>query len=905
MTSRDSIFRQRAALALICLLAAGMLRADEARDLLGRGEALYQAGKWKDAAEIYAEILSRHPNSSCAALALYSHGWALYQTNEFASSLADYRAFLEKYPEHDLAPECRLKSADCMRQLKRFDEALRTYDQLGAACGRLLPEALAGRGWVFCAQLKFEAAQTVFREAAQVCSNDARAAAHLFNAGNAALEGRQPAVAAELFTQVQQQWPTNALARPALYWQAVALFRQERLDDAAAKLDLLRQVGVPTELAADAALLLAQVQDTRHRYLEAAVSYAAVVTNFPGRPPAETAALALVTALEKAGDLPAAGAAAATFVRNYPANSQRLAIRFLIGEYRYRLADYAGAAAELEKFAADNPTNDLTASALHKAGWCWWNLKQPAQARKLFAQVVAKFGKSPLAVDAAFMQARAAEEGGDAAGAFEAYAGAVRLGRDGETAHRAALALIRLDQAARRYDDALTKADAFLASHADGISLAWARLYRGDALLALGRLPEALRAYQEASGAEPAVASGAGYGMAWVLRRQGRHLEAAGMFDKVAAGASAYAADAMFWAARSHEDAGQFDAASVSYANCLQQTPPSPHADEAAYRQAYCLWQTRKPDDAERLYNAVIQDRAASPFAANALYDLAWVMLEQGKKPEARRRFEEFARLYPKHLLAPDAHFRIGELVCEQEEFATAAAHYETAAAAQVAFRDKALFKLAWTREKLARKDEAAQTYLRLARQFPRSEYAPEASFQAGEILHGQGRFDDARVAFAAVGDSLFSEKAACRVADCWRATSRHAEAIETYGQVLSRWPQGACRLPALLGRGDERRALGAPADALADYDEVAKGGGETREAAQAALGAGYCWFALKNWELAARSFLKVDVLFGFEDLKPEALTMAGKSWEQAGDAAKAAMYRADVQKRYPKYHAP
>ena len=66
-------------------------------------------------------------------------------------------------------------------------------------------------------------------------------------------------------------------------------------------------------------------------------------------------------------------------------------------------------------------------------------------------------------------------------------------------------------------------------------------------------------------------------------------------------------------------------------------------------------------------------------------------------------------------------------------------------------------------------------------------------------------------------------------------------------------------------------------------------------------LGQGHCWFALKKWEDAARCFLKVDVLYGFDELKPEALVMAARSWEQAGDAEKAAMYRADLKKRFPK----
>ena len=574
---------------------------------------------------------------------------------------------------------------------------------------------------------------------------------------------------------------------------------------------------------------------------------------------------------------------------------------FLVGEFRYRQMDYAGAAPELERFVRAYPTNELAAAALHKAAWCCWNLKQVARARELFAAVGADYAKSPLAVEAAFMKGRAAEAAGDAVAAMDAYNEAVRIGKDNDTAQRAAVELIRLDQATRRYEAALTRAEAFLASHTTVPLLPRVRLYRGEALLELGRLPEALQAYQQVGESDPVAAAGAGYGAAWVLRRQGRHAEAADAFAMVVAGASTFAADAQFWAARSHEDAGHFDAANLAYGACLRQTPPGAHADEAAYRQAYCLWQTHKPDDAERLYSTMIQERAASPFAANALYDLAWVMLERGKKNESRQRFEEFTRQYPKHLLAPDAHFRIGELACAKEEFAIAATHYEIAAAAQVSFRDKALYKLGWAREKLGQNEAAVQSFLRLARQFPRSEFAPEAHYRAGCLLQVTNQFNEARASFAAVTDSPFSEKAACSVAVCLQAMGKHTEAAEAYGQVLAQWPHGECRVQALLGRACERRALGAFADAIADYTEVSNVSGEAIEAAQALLGQAHCWYALKKWEDAARCFIKVDVLYGFDELKPEALAMAARSWEQAGDAAKAALYREELKKRFPK----
>jgi TolA-binding protein len=867
----------------------------------GRAEALYRASDWKGAADAYGALLARYPAGRYALPALYSRGWALFQAGTYEGALQDFRNFAQKYPTNALAAECQLKAGDALRQLGRGDDALQAYDQARAAGPRLAPEALAGKAWVLYGRRDFAAAQAAFREAAQACGREPRAAPHLFNAGNAALEAKEPAAAAELFGQVQQEWPAHELARAAIYWQAVALLRLGKADEAASKLALLRQVGVPAPLAADTALLLAQAQDARHRYAEAAALYASVVTNFPGLAVAEAAAAGSAVALEKAGKLPEAETAALAYLQQFPAGEQRIAMQFLVGEYRYRQGKYAEAAPEFERFAATNTTHELAAAALHKAAWCRWNLRQPERARELFGAVLASYGRSPQALDATFMQARAAEACGDPAAAAAGYEAAVRLGRDNETAQRAAVELIRLDHAAKRHEAALRKADAFLASHATGAVLPLARLYRAEALLELNRLPEALEAYRQVGDSDPAAAAGAAYGCSWVLRRQNRHAEAAESFGRVAAGNSTYAADAQFWAARSLEDEGRLDAASAAYGVCLRQTPPNAHADEAAYRQAYCLWQTRKPDDAERLYSAVLRDRTASPFAANALYDLAWVMLEQGKKGEARQRFEEFTRLFPKHLLAPDAHFRSGELAFEKEDYTAAAASYETAAAAQVAFRDKALYKLGWTREKLRQRDAAIETFLRLAQLFPRSEYAAEARYRAGLLLQEAGKFDDARAAFAAVGDSVLAEKAALAVADCWRAAGRPSEAAAAYGHVLEKWPQGESRAAALAGRAAARRAGGQFAEAAADYAEAAKLGGESLDAARATLGQAHCWFALRKWEEAARAFAKVDVIFAFDELKPEALAMAAKSWEQAGDAEKAALYRAERKKRFPK----
>jgi tetratricopeptide (TPR) repeat protein len=161
------------------------------------------------------------------------------------------------------------------------------------------------------------------------------------------------------------------------------------------------------------------------------------------------------------------------------------------------------------------------------------------------------------------------------------------------------------------------------------------------------------------------------------------------------------------------------------------------------------------------------------------------------------------------------------------------------------------------------------------------------------------GRHDQALAVLAGIQEGAFAEHAALLKAESLRATNRQREALEAYDHLLKTWPEGSFRLAAQLGRAHSLRAVGAHRDALEAYAAVAAAApGEN--AAQATLGQGYCHYALQQWDEAAKSFLKVDILYGYENLKKEALTQLVQTWEKAGDADKAARYRNELAQRYP-----
>jgi len=869
----------------------------------GEAESLYQAKDWAAAGKAYAAVLARYPEGKYAAQSIYSCGWAAFMAGDFAAAAGHFEKFGQRFAAHELAGECRLKLADSLFKQKRLDEALAAYERVKSDRPALNADALVGRAWCLHEKRQFEAAIAAFRQAAQALGQEPRAAICLFNAGNAAIAAGQFGAAAESFAQLRHDWPAHELARPSAYWLALSQLRQGKHAEAQAALDTLQQAGgPPAELVADTLMLQAEARTARQEHVAAAELYARVIREHAAHPLAGDAAVGRVLALEKSGDVAGAEAAAAAFVEDYPKHAQLAVMRFLIGEYRYRLQKYVDALPAFDAFLKESPRHEFAADALFKSGWAAFHLKDYVRAGAFFGELAARFAASPLAADAAFMSGRAADEAGNAVAAAQAFGTAVRLGGGTNVpAQRAALEIIRLDQRAGRYDAALRGTEAFLNAHANaGPRQAYAWLYKGEALYELGRFADALEAYARVGADEATAAAAAVHGRAWANRKLSRHAEAATLFAQLASAATPEAAQALFWAARSWEDAGKPDQALPLYDDLLKRAEGRAHAADAAYHRALCIWRVKGAAAAESAYVAWLAAYPDNRLAPAALYDLAWGLQEQKKTDAARQRFEELVARFPKDELALDACFRLGEIAYDRQAYAEAAKAYESALATNLPFADKVLYKWGWACEKSDKPEQALAVFQRLARDFPRSELCDEARYRQGRLLQALGRMDEAADAFAAVGGGAFAERAAFGGAECRRLTGRHKEALAAYDALLKQWPKGEVRVQAMLGRGHSLRALGANQDAVDAFAEVIRST-DTLEAAQAVMGQGYAHMAMGAWEEAAKAFLKVDILYGYDEIKPEALDMLVKTWEKAGDTAKAAKYRSEREQRFPR----
>lgn len=99
-----------------------------------------RATEFDRAAKLYAQFLTRYPQSGYVPLALYWQGNAMYATRNYKPAIESYRKLLAQAPKHPRAPEALLAVANCQLELKdakaaktSLQELVKTYPQSEAA----------------------------------------------------------------------------------------------------------------------------------------------------------------------------------------------------------------------------------------------------------------------------------------------------------------------------------------------------------------------------------------------------------------------------------------------------------------------------------------------------------------------------------------------------------------------------------------------------------------------------------------------------------------------------------------------------------------------------------------------------------------------------------------------------
>ena len=265
------------------------------------------------------------------------------------------------------------------------------------------------------------------------------------------------------------------------------------------------------------------------------------------------------------------------------------------------------------------------------------------------------------------------------------------------------------------------------------------------------------------------------------------------------------------------------------------------------------------------------------------------------QKDQAIAAYEKLVTGYPDTEVLGHALFELGNLLYDAKRFKEAIPRYEAAAARTVKeLQPKVYYKLglAYLEEKVPGK--AADAFSKLVAEFPQSSLAPEGQYRLGRALQLQGKRAAAIQAFqkaiAAKPGKELTELAMFYTAECYRDEGNWAKGITAYKSAIARFPQSPLIQQMRYGKGVCAQHLGAYRDAVEAYKAVISGPG-TETAARAQFGLAECSMLQGRYQEAIKEFLRIEILYGFDEWRAAGVYMAGKCAEKMKDKDRARTY--------------
>ena len=109
--------------------SAGATPSSEASDFQN-AQALYQAGKYREAFGAYEKFLQTYPNSSHAPEAQYALGFTQFSLKNYKAAMNTQQKLIRQYPTHARVPDAMLSIANSQIQLSDVEGAKQTLRTL-------------------------------------------------------------------------------------------------------------------------------------------------------------------------------------------------------------------------------------------------------------------------------------------------------------------------------------------------------------------------------------------------------------------------------------------------------------------------------------------------------------------------------------------------------------------------------------------------------------------------------------------------------------------------------------------------------------------------------------------------------------------------------------------------------
>ncbi len=335
-----------------------------AESLFWAAESAFQLNQLQESRQLLSNYLNDYPTGKHVNAAYYSLGWTQFKAGEFEGAIGNFRRFLDRYTDESSAipykSDATMRLADSYFALKRYDEAINAYQQLGEA----------GADYT------------------------------LYQIGKANANSGRTANAVTTFRSLVDGYPQSELREEAMYSIGEAQFQEGSYLDAVASFQQLVSAYPNDPLAAKAQYAIGDAQFNSGDMESAVISYRRVLDNYPTSPVAADAAASLQYTFIALGDEERADQEIEDFARRNPNSPIVDQLRFKQAEVKFQSGRIDEALADFQQFIRTAKTDDLLPDAYYFVGTIYLDREQMTEAESYLRQVVDRYPSSPRAADA-------------------------------------------------------------------------------------------------------------------------------------------------------------------------------------------------------------------------------------------------------------------------------------------------------------------------------------------------------------------------------------------------------------------------------------------------------------------------------------------------------------------------
>ena len=774
---------------LLALLAAAAAVGQEAESLYASGRRAFEDGLFLMASRSLHQLAMRYPDHPLADDAEYLEGLSEYYQQQYPRLIAIFKDFRRRHPQSPFASQVAFWMGTASFQLGQYPEAVaqlkaqadgfpgekeytdRALLLLGASLERLDDWGEAGKAY---RRLLDRGAGGLEAEA-------------WFRLGSCQLVLKDYPAALSSFTRVLVNHADSPQAGEALFYAAESLYLAGRYAEAERRYRLVLEGQPAPERVETSLYRLTRILARLNRPAEALAACAELERRFPSGPYAGEYALLSAEALSDLGRFKEAQAQyrKALDTAPAPADRQRLS-------YNLALAALSAGepAAALEPLRASLAGGDrgIEEQALFRLAAALTELGREQEALRAVVDFRARFAGSDLSEPAVALEGSLLD----------------RAGRSQEAREVFTQLLARYPFSARK-DEYLFK--------------------RGASCLAAGDQPGALKDFFAVVQGRPGSAylDESRYNIGFVYSQRGEFARAMPYFAEVIqrggplAGRSALASGVCLF------NAGDYAGALAWFQRLPGMSAAQSSQAEGWYYSGRALYKLERLSEAEGLFARAASALAGTPEGEDSLYWRAVSLFRLNRLEAARQGFLDLAGSYPQGARAAEALYRAGMCEALLGNHAAGLALFERALAAARQGRAEGAREAGTAAEAAAGREAAGA----------RLELVSEILFQQGLSLLASAKRDQAAEVFRGLGREFPGSGLAAdgylALAEADLRAGADAEALAGFRKLIKDYPRRPAGQKAEYWAGVASARQGLAEEALAHflrYIELDPGGG-------------------------------------------------------------------------------